>query len=1822
MQKMKKVLACILTLCMLIGMPLSLNVAATGDPNTTPTPQTARLAQALLIPDSWDSDLPSNRSVQLYFNCTVTANPAPVAYIALVDSRGLCYVVDPATGTLNTGSTVTIWDADFDASGAVILRSPQDQIRNYHPNCDTLSEILALAEKTGLTPVVRLRESGETIDHEGEVIQYPNNTVYGMNVGSTGQGMLSTPNGVDAGGCASNGQVRLNVDPAENGYDYIDVTITTVDQAPSLKYVETNGSMIRPIFSEAMYWDGRSADANPTHLRVVNSKGQIMYTDGISYEWVKTSGYYAIGDYNNTEDTLGLYHNTFFTSGSPTSVHSLNAIPYNGATRDWTSVYNHCVEECNALNQSRFNGETYSVALVIEENANALSNNGNEFAGNYRLDSMWTADMVPLMATHTDESGDRVVVPLCTSAQIEREAASDPDLLTLKSVSISSTPGLPDHVIVEFSKPVATLGYNFAGIRLYEASGWVPTIDGSSAQWPVSKWEKYNTSGTQWIGEVETRYAINTFSQIEEWLIGKGRASRTGDTLTMLNGNRLEFAFVARYGAANDRFVTEMHATDGTPLFANDSPFLNAGEDRAYVSHNKFNRFQSVNIEQVTVYADKYVLIDFDQDVTWNRSLFYNGLCVYDREKSTLTATNGTDYAPLGTSGYNTNLQKAFTSWEYYGNRKDIVVATLPDGAYSDLAQHLTKANAISPERYALSIRLEDYTENRPNAIDGITHLGGGMSHLYTSSSAKRSILYSIATHHSEDVANAQLTQVRLIASNKAILSFSTAVTAVDMDHIHLVSGNQTYPITSAEVDGNYVTVTFNEMELHDGMGIRIDGGADYRLPASVVTTENGAVVFANETANSAYLTADITEAVANVKLNDTYYIDLSTVWANQKAGDTITLYNDADMTDSIMMVLSANVTLDLNGHTLTVPYFFSFGHVIDQTGEGLLAMTADGVYSSASLQTDNRQLPLYDKKSGGYRFFDYDVENVGTKQTQTSSGIITTIVYGIRVHFDNKEAYTLLQDVENADVTLSMDLTLQFPNKDSTKLKYTFTKGLLAEFASVFPGNAKKVITLTVKGLQKIATEAMSQPSALVIDTHSTLRADCGVEHDSTDERIYIGITPAQAAVNWINNRIANHDLVSFNYNGSAAVLSGWSPSATADNPAAGRVETETGWKQTLTYTKDNVVLSLDILFNEEHASLEWVGHWKNNNSSYSKRIANIRILNAAFPIQGATMTTARQGGQNYIYDYQPYSIDLTGTTTHKLANTGGRSSQGAWPYFDLTSNQNTYGIMGAIGWTGDWSCEFTYNAADKTVNVSAGMQTTDYRMEGKEELRTPSMVIQFFKGTQDDGHNDWRQLILDEYTPDNVHTYGENNTPCAPISINTWGGWGEKKMLDELNKAANSGQYFEYQWIDAGWYGDYISYNGEKHQLADMTKPDDIWHTQRGSWYYNPGFTTSDANKGVGGFAALNEWHAQYQADTGRDTGLIVWFEPGVAVPTSVMAKNGTTTLWWGGYENPITGKTWKNDWFFSGYSEIDYGIPEALDYVKAFVLHYLDDMDADIYRQDFNSSMTKCWTKKDSDKSSYSYPRYGVAEIQYVMGHYDLLDTVLSQGYQIDNCASGGRLLDIEMMKRSIPLWRTDYTGMGNSVASGIRSQGANLSWWLPISGGMGSAEGLTTEYTFRSTMATGITMGALENATFANKMLKELRDNREMMLGDYYILQQGLHESLKWDKCSFHGVECWIENDPTKDYTNSTNAAYEYYLEDEGKGYVVAFRPTYSDDARDTVQLKGLDRHADYLVVDADTGETATYTGRYLMEQGLELRFPDIRTSRMIYFTKQS
>lgn len=99
MKHLKKLTALILAVCMLIGMPLSLDVSATGRPDSGEYAMPLQLTQAISIPAEWNTGLVAERSVALYFTGDVTIDTANTkAYITLINDAGLAAYVDPVNG--------------------------------------------------------------------------------------------------------------------------------------------------------------------------------------------------------------------------------------------------------------------------------------------------------------------------------------------------------------------------------------------------------------------------------------------------------------------------------------------------------------------------------------------------------------------------------------------------------------------------------------------------------------------------------------------------------------------------------------------------------------------------------------------------------------------------------------------------------------------------------------------------------------------------------------------------------------------------------------------------------------------------------------------------------------------------------------------------------------------------------------------------------------------------------------------------------------------------------------------------------------------------------------------------------------------------------------------------------------------------------------------------------------------------------------------------------------------------------------------------------------------------------------------------------------------------------------------------------------------------------------------------------------------------------------------------------------------------------------------------------------------------------------------
>ena len=162
----------------------------------------------------------------------------------------------------------------------------------------------------------------------------------------------------------------------------------------------------------------------------------------------------------------------------------------------------------------------------------------------------------------------------------------------------------------------------------------------------------------------------------------------------------------------------------------------------------------------------------------------------------------------------------------------------------------------------------------------------------------------------------------------------------------------------------------------------------------------------------------------------------------------------------------------------------------------------------------------------------------------------------------------------------------------------------------------------------------------------------------NDTQEEFLVAADRAQA---WVQEQMKNNTLFSFDYDGKAYGdhIKSWDKTVE---------KTENG--QTVTYKKDGVVAWAEITLDKELAALEWTCYFKNEGTSDSKVIGNILPLSSTVSVPNAVFTTAN-GSTASGNDFSPLSVDIASEGFYSMKSFGGRSSDTAFPYFDLSNGE-----------------------------------------------------------------------------------------------------------------------------------------------------------------------------------------------------------------------------------------------------------------------------------------------------------------------------------------------------------------------------------------------------------------------------------------------------------------------------------------------------------------------------------------------------------------------
>lgn len=575
------------------------------------------------------------------------------------------------------------------------------------------------------------------------------------------------------------------------------------------------------------------------------------------------------------------------------------------------------------------------------------------------------------------------------------------------------------------------------------------------------------------------------------------------------------------------------------------------------------------------------------------------------------------------------------------------------------------------------------------------------------------------------------------------------------------------------------------------------------------------------------------------------------------------------------------------------------------------------------------------------------------------------------------------------------------------------------------------------------------------------------------------------------------------------------------------------------------------------DFGAVEWVLRFANMGDVQTPRISHVQTADIKFQHSSATPILYYAEGSNASRsDFAPRERLLKAGDSLRMEPRGGRSSDGAFPFFNLQTSP-AEGVMAAIGWTGTW--QSTITALDnQRLHLKAGLKHLDAALLPGEQIRTASICLLFWQGSgRMAGHNRFRRFMLAHHSR---HIDGK------PVWYPMFGGfnWGDPAPCNEytcmtteyaialVQRTRLFGLKPESFWLDAGWYTDAADYASGKN-----------WYNTAGNW-------TPDPERFPNGLRPIADYIHQ-----NADATFMLWFEPERVYKGTLWEREHPEWMMDAGGDNRL----------------FNLGNLEACRWMSRTIGDFLEENGIDHYRQDFNIAPEGIWLANDTED------RRGMTEVKYIMGLYDYWDYLLDRFPEllIDNCASGGRRIDYETMLRSAPMWRTDYN-YGEPVGYQCHTYG--LEFYLPQHA-TGSYH--VNPFDSRSSLGSAVVFNWKltqqgESFTDMQRTMQEFQEVRPYFYEDFYPLS---------GTGDLTGDDIWL--------------AYQLHRPADDTGYIVAFRRAECDNSSYVVRLCGLDPSSTYYIYNKDKDEAQKYTGRQLSD-GLELTLGQPRSSLLLKYER--
>ncbi len=636
-------------------------------------------------------------------------------------------------------------------------------------------------------------------------------------------------------------------------------------------------------------------------------------------------------------------------------------------------------------------------------------------------------------------------------------------------------------------------------------------------------------------------------------------------------------------------------------------------------------------------------------------------------------------------------------------------------------------------------------------------------------------------------------------------------------------------------------------------------------------------------------------------------------------------------------------------------------------------------------------------------------------------------------------------------------------------------------------------------------------------IDVSAT--AEVTFDTISSDEMV-ITDSEKQTCRDWYNGNIltAENPAYDFTYGGRSfqSNVKDWSISVGKESAVG---EFRRGGKTAFvvgTHKNNGLAFTVEATIYEDNATCEWTVYLKNTADDNSPVIKNFYAADCTVSM-GKTDLYYSKGTEPAPDDFELVKQGLTAVPVTFTAN-GGRT-ESVMPYFNLSGKDN--GAVFCIGWSGQWYASMSRTVGG--VSIQAKQDKLSAFLKPDEEIRSPLVSLTFYNNSNAlKGFNSFRNWTVDCVYPDGVKAI-----TTMGIGIEIPG----TTVTDVVNGIKNSPveftDSFDAYWIDAGWY---------------PIKND--WGDSVGSWYPDP-------ERYPEGFAPIAEAAAE------RGLGLVLWYEP-------ERCSVGTKA-----YNDCIGNEGWIIESDDTARNMVNFANEGALDYITDVMLDSLKANKVTYLRIDSIPEPMPFWQTADE---KWGEGRKGITENHYVTNFYGFLDTLVEEipGLQIDNCCSGGKRIDIEMSRRGIPLWRSDFNcldGEGKAnpeILQGTQAQTYGISFWIPINGTCAYVDG---EYADRTNIIPCTQRLGYQNV-------------REYMTGNYYPLCYGGLDTSRYQ-------------------------ATQYDV--DGEGFAVIYKRENVEGEAFTLKLNGLDPDKTYVLYDFDNPDVKLEkSGKELMENGLELK----------------